>query len=184
MKTVFISALFSLMLFAIPSAIAQDHQSYQIAQANYEVFIDGRGRHFLVDPDTGEVVGRANRNARFTYRDKKRAEAAYRRQNRRRKLNQRFGKLFDILKGGSEGKTRFKKNKKKLRRNKQLAKRRDGKTRTQSLSKRREPLPQISQEEEIARLPDYDQPVAKTPKIRGMRKPKFNKSQMTSLQIF
>ena len=36
---------------------------------DFDLFVDSRGRRFLVDPDTGEIVGRENPNARFTRED-------------------------------------------------------------------------------------------------------------------
>ncbi len=75
-------------------ANAQERKSYQVAQARLDLFIDSRGRRFLVDPRSGEVVGRANRNARFTRRDKAKAQKALRRYRRQSRFENRLGGLF------------------------------------------------------------------------------------------
>ena len=61
----------------------------------YELFVDRHGRRFLVDPDAGEVIGRANRNARFTRRDKIRAQRAWRRYQRRNGWQRDHDPYFD-----------------------------------------------------------------------------------------
>lgn len=66
----------------VSTASAQNWNGNRGFDTYYELFVDGQGRRFLVDPDTGEVVGRANRNARFTRRDKIRAQRELRRSQR------------------------------------------------------------------------------------------------------
>ncbi|MEE9314477.1 MAG: L,D-transpeptidase [Rhizobiaceae bacterium] len=174
MKSVLASVLIIVASLIAMPAFADSHQSKGGYRDNFDVFIDDRGRHYLVDPRSGEVVGRANRNAKFTRRDKRQAEAAYRRKNRRKKLNKRLGSIFDVFnKKGRDGKTRFKKKKRDRVRQKAPAE-----------IIQQEPLPEITQQEEIARLPELQQSIQTAPTLSLMRKPKFNSKQMMNLQVF
>ncbi len=179
MKLGFGSFLVSALLLcgtAITPVGAENLQAYQVAQADLNIFIDERGRRFLVNPETGEVIGRANRNARFTRRDKLRAGKAYRRQLRGRRFRKRLGNLFGVFENDTE--VRVQPRRLKKRRNI----RRDGKKRFKRVPL--EPIPNITREEEIARLPDANQPVRNSSSYGRMRKPKYNSSQITGLQVF
>lgn len=81
-RLIFVFVLILPMLLALASAQNASAQQWkgehEIAQA-YDLFIDNRGRRFLVDPETGEIVGRVDPNARFTRRDRIRAQRAWRR---------------------------------------------------------------------------------------------------------
>ncbi|MEP1090245.1 MAG: L,D-transpeptidase [Rhizobiaceae bacterium] len=79
---VLLSAATLLVTSAFQSASAQNWNSNRGFDSYLELFVDSQGRRFLVDPDSGEVVGRANRNARFTHRDKRRAQREFRRNHR------------------------------------------------------------------------------------------------------
>jgi len=186
----FLSAALLFSASAVAPVGAQNPQPYQMAQADLDIFIDDRGRRFLVDPATGEVVGRANRNARFTRRDKIRAERALRRQLRSRRFNRRLGNLFGDLNEDREERVetrRLGKRRNALRqgldRVDQIDQQgRQGKRRFKKIPAR--PLPEIPKEEKIARLPDSSQPVQNSSSLALMRKPKYTSAQMTSLQVF
>ena len=173
-----------------PGKVAQALQPYQVAQADLDIFIDNRGRRFLVDPASGEIIGRANRNARFNRRDKIRAERAYRRRLRSRRFQKRLGNLFGAFDDREERARprRLRKRRNALRRDfgrQDLGRQdlgRQGKRRYKKIPA--QPLPKVYREEEIARLPDSSQPVQNSFSFGRMRKPKYSSAQMTSLQVF
>ena len=169
------------------AAHADDFGIYEYAQADFDLFVDSRGRRFLVDPETGEVVGRANRNARFTLRDKRRAQRELRRQLRSARINREFGSLFGLYDEDRDIRPR-----RRARRND----REEGffldefeqedryeRRRRKSREVKKEPLPALEREDEIASLPGYREPVENTNRATGVRKPKFNQTQMAQLQV-
>ena len=189
MKLGFGSLFLLVALFFSASVIApagaENLQPYQVAQADLDIFIDSKGRRFLVDPAFGEVIGRVNRNARFTRRDKIRAERAYHRRLRSRRFQKRLGNLFGTFDDREERAQprRLRKRRNALRQG--LGRQdfgREGKRRYKKIPAL--PLPKIPREEEIARLPDSSQPVQNSSNFGRMRKPKYSSAQMTSLQVF
>ena len=140
------------------SAFAEE-KPYQVAQAYYDVYVDENGKRFLVDPDTGQVVGPATSNRALTRRQQ-------RRQDRRNRFQRDFGKLFGIRK---------RKKAKKVPRNQ----------RQQQIQRA---APKVTADDEVARLPGFERPtVGAKPRTSGQNysggKPGFNRNQMASLQV-
>ncbi|MEM8750454.1 MAG: L,D-transpeptidase [Pseudomonadota bacterium] len=74
-------SVFAAGFSATHSAHAQE--SYKLAQGYYELYVDDYGREFLVDPETGEIVGRADRQRRLSRRELRRERLREQRQQRR-----------------------------------------------------------------------------------------------------
>ena len=143
-------------LFASP-ALA-DEKPYEIAQAFYDIYVDQDGNRFLVDPDTGHVVGPASNNRSLTRRQQRRAD---RRNRRRNNLENLFG-----LRTRDKPKER---------------------TRQQPQIRQNAPR-KSTVEDEVARLPGFERPtVGAKPRTSGENysggKPGFNRNQMASLQV-
>ncbi len=143
-----------------------------------ELFVDSRGRRFLVDVDTGEVVGRANRHARFTRRDKIRAQREYRRNARYARdqfeehddYRPRRRRYTDILTG---------------RRSDRRADRRlqPGETRRDKQPDRTNEINKDNDRRQLASLPLQQQSVERAVRHGGMAKPKYSATQIAQLQV-
>lgn len=151
-------------------------------QQQLELFVDSRGRRFLVDPYSGEVFGRANRHARFTRRDKIRAQREFRSSMRNTPDRDQYDDDgFEQEFTGSR----------RQRRNQALARRdyeapfdqghdlRPGETRrfNQNRDGRR------SKPRQLASLPVEREPIVRPVVPRGMSKPKYSARQIAELQV-
>ena len=149
------TALFSTSVYA-------DEKPYEVAQAFYDIYVDQDGNRFLVDPDTGHVVGPAPDNRSLTRRQQRRAD---RRNKRRNNLQRELGNLFG------------------------LRTREEPKVNTRQKPAVRRNAPRKSTvEDEVARLPGFERPtVGAKPRTSGKNysggKPGFNRNQMASLQV-
>lgn len=149
-------------LGALTASAMADEKPYKVAQAFYDVYVDENGNRFLVDPDTGRVVGPAQDNSSLTRRQQRRAD---RRNKRRNNLQRDLGNLFG------------------------LRAREEPKVRTQQKPEIRRNAPRKSTtEDEIARLPGFERPtVGAKPRTSSKNysggKPGFNRNQMASLQV-
>ena len=187
-----------LAAFAPQSVQAQswgDHSEYL---HHYELFVDGRGRRFLVDPETGEVVGRATRNARFTWRDKRRAQRAFRRFQRNAGWDREYDEYYedDIRElRRLRRQHRETRNRGRFLDEYELDDMPVGSTRRfdedRAAGKRRYQEPVLSQtrknrkerEIQLARLPEPQPTVTRIKPIEGVTRPKFNPEQMAALQV-
>ena len=180
-------------------AFADQQLPYQLAQAQYDMFVDSRGRRYLVDPETGEIVGRANRNRRMTRQEKRRAERALRRELRRDRIENELGSLFGMFRRDDRDDFAPRRQRRNSLRDEdgfylddydrpRTKKRRKRKKALRQPKKRdpifSEPLPEVTPQEEIARLPDVSEPVESTTSASVMPKPKYNQTRMASLQVF
>ena len=191
-----LSSSLLLAAFVPQSAQAQswgDHSEYL---HHYELFVDGRGRRFLVDPETGEVVGWANRNARFTWRDKRRAQRAFRRFQRNAGWDREYDEYYedDIRElRRLRRQHRETRNRGRFLDEYELDDMPVGSTRRfdedRATGKRRYQEPVLSQtrknrkerEIQLARLPEPQPTVTRIKPIEGVTRPKFNPEQMAAL---
>ncbi|MEM9732165.1 MAG: L,D-transpeptidase [Pseudomonadota bacterium] len=146
----------------------------------FDVFTDRRGRRFLVDPETGEVVGRVNPNARFTARDQAQAQRALRRVLRRARLNGEIGSLFGLLDRDEPRRQRPQRRERSLFGEPQPGTQRFQDGRRERVQ--RQPLAPLTREEEVARLPQVQQ-TRRPSALSGMAKPNYSKAQMAALQV-
>ena len=187
-----LSVFVNFFMAPVSSAYAQDRlhdkQPYQVAQVGYEIYIDNRGRRYLIDPETGEAVGRANRNARFSRNDKNRVQRELRKLERRGRLEQEINGLFEIFPNREQRQDRL--SRRRQRDDGYFLRKRGSRNRASNDRRYfnretdQQPPSATTQEEEVARLPGYNQPVKRVPSPNGLRKPKFNTAQMTRLQVF
>lgn len=164
-------------LFEVQSAQAQSVRAGDGFTGGFDIFTDRRGRRFLVDPETGDVVGRVNPNARFTARDQAQAQRALRRVLRRARLNGEIGSLFSLFDRDEP---------RRQRRNRSSFDEPQPGTQRFNDGRRervqRQPLAPLPREEEVARLPQVEQ-TQRPAQIGGMTKPKYSKAQMAALQV-
>ena len=172
-KMILSAAVIALAMTAAPfEQTARAEDSYQVAQAGFDTFIDANGRRVIVDPYTGQVVRIIEGNRRFNRTREQRRwrqqQREIRRERRRARLERKLDKLFsdrsqtdlgfDNQYGGNDGKFR------------------------DTIVQR--PLPEP--ETQIARLPDNDQVV--TPEtVRpepAEKRPSLSRDSIVKLQIF
>lgn len=159
---------------------AEDWADHSASRYQLELFVDRQGRRFLVDWETGEVVARANRNARFTRRDKMRAQRAWRRSQRRNGWDYESDPYFDNeIRVLRELKTqrRLVRNRGRFLDDYDVDDRSVGSIRHNS--KRRS----TGSELKVARLPDVRPRVNKSLSIEGITKPNLAADQMAALQV-
>ncbi|MEP1205710.1 MAG: L,D-transpeptidase [Rhizobiaceae bacterium] len=150
---------------------------------HYELFVDGRGRRFLVDPETGEVIGRANRNARFTRRDKIRAQRALRRMRRNNGWDRDFEPYFDDEIEDQPRQWRQRNANRNFHDN-DIDDLHVGSTRrTQQPDQRQQRIQKRQRDQRIARLPEARQPVTRSRTLEGFPKPNLDSKQMVALQV-
>ncbi|NKB54675.1 MAG: L,D-transpeptidase family protein [Rhizobiaceae bacterium] len=182
-----------LATFAPNSVQAESWRGYENSNHQYELFVDHRGRRFLVDIRTGEIVGRANPRARFTRRDKIRAQRALRRSESFDYFDRDEDRFFDDDPFFDTEDRRFQRQRNRHKRVYKRGRFLDefgidegyvGSTRRYEEPDR----PQYQSEPEardqqVARLPQSQQPVVRRPAVEGVNKPKFNSTQIAALQI-
>jgi len=192
LSTVLILSSSVLMTAFLPhNAYSEGWGGYATSRHHYELFVDHRGRRFLVDPESGEVIGRANRNARFTRRDKIRAQRALRRSRRHNNRNRDWDRDFDFHEDDDfralprqRSQQRSVRNRGRFLDEYETDNMHVGSTRRHQepqlrKSKRQPAKPALR----VARLPQTLQPVTKSRSIEGISKPKFDTRQMAALQV-
>jgi lipoprotein-anchoring transpeptidase ErfK/SrfK len=202
-SVVLFSAAALLATSVFQSASAQQWNGPRGFTHHYELFVDGQGRRFLVDPDSGEIVGRANRNARFTRRDKIRAQREFRSSTRLSDWD-RDDDFFDDEEFVDLRARGFRRDRGE-RRWRESVRRRNGNrgrfldeyetdgivvgsTRRQSeltteQGKRRNSQRLDRNNSQLASLPVEPAPVQRARPIEGISKPNFNAKQIASLQV-
>ena len=210
---VLLSAAAFLTTTFVTSASAQNWNGNSGFDTYYELFVDGQGRRFLVDPDTGEVVGRANRNARFTRRDKQRAQREFRRSHRVFGWNtdddffedDDFYDLRERRQRRERREQRFRQDRSDREWRAEVRRRAGnrgrfldefdtddtivGSTRRQEPSpprqnQRRAVNPPLDENnDQLASLPVENEPIQRSVAIDGISKPNFSKQQIASLQV-
>ncbi len=174
-------AIATMMSIAAPVS-AQQLLRHESARDGVEIFVDGRGRRFIVDPYTGEVLGRANRNARFSRRDKYRAERAYRRTTRRARVEREFGSRFDRQERRLN-RRRDRGFSERRRRDREFDERLDDRE-FEPRENRRSRQSRRNLNNEVASLPPQNEPVRTARSTLGMVKPKYGAEHLTKLQVF
>lgn len=189
------SSVFAAGTSAAQQRFVEDAPAYEYDRAGYEIFVDSRGRRFLIDAETGRVVGRTNPQARFTRRDRASAQRELKRAVRRERLNRELGSLFGLFDRSEERpqvRDRDISVRERPRRRHWFGQndpleRGAGQNRIGSTSgkdgKFRDPAPSFSRGVEVARLPDLAPPVQKTPQLTGIPKPNYSQKQMAALQV-
>ncbi len=168
-----------------------EERSIQLAQSGYfDIYVDDRGRRFLVDPDTGRIVGRAKRQREASRSQRLRSRL----RNRRLRLERELGRLFDLdepehFDERDELDERELQRRVQPRRNRNRNFNRNEQRPAQREIERRA-LPSINngrgQDEELARLPDPDGAVQnRNLEAQGLNiaKPKLSRIQIASLQV-
>ena len=156
----------------------------QLAQARYDIWTDARGRTFLVDPYTGEIVrevfreGRLNRQQRWRLRQLRRQE---RRESRRSRLERELGRLFDLEQDDGFYEEDFRQRRPRERRGRYLDEYNERPAPRREPAIRSRPLPE--QDENVARLPDENAPAQRRQTLGGFRKPNYGREQMAALQV-
>ena len=200
----FTALLFALTL--VPASASDEDGSYRVAQADYEILVDERGRRFLVDPYTGEVIRRLDRERRLTRRERLRERRARRRQRLQRELDGLFGlrerprsrRRNDYEDGVVINRPRRRDNGRYLDEYDQDGYRIEEprrRKRAQPPAPRRKrgtverkPLPaptrKNKQDDQVASLPNDSKPVETASPFSTIRKPNFNRTQVASLQVF
>ncbi len=192
-STLLLSSCILLAAFAPNSAQAESRSGYGNSDYQYELFVDHRGRRFLVDIRTGEIVGRTNRRARFTRRDKIRAQRALRRSQRRDFFDRDDDSSFADDPFFDTEDQQFQRQRDRHRRAYRRGRFLDeieidngyvGSTRRYDDAD----IPQYQREpkergQQVARLPQSQQPTGRRRSIEGAAKPNFNTTQMAALQI-
>ncbi|MEN0041239.1 MAG: L,D-transpeptidase, partial [Pseudomonadota bacterium] len=155
---------------------------------DYDLFVDERGRRYLIDPYTGEAVAREN-GRRLSPREIRRVERAVRRAVRRSQLERELGGLFDLFdeprrqrepirrprRGGDGG---FYLDEREAPREDW---RRDDGYPDEELAR---PVdPRDDRDVEVARLPDIEKQPVERAIAPTTSKPKFSATQIAELQV-
>lgn len=166
MRSLFAILLAFFAFTAATEAVAADN-SHRVAQAFFDVYVDEFGRRFLVDPDTGEIVGRAEPNRPQSRRERARKRRQQRRESRRRRLEREFDRLL----GRRDNRRREQPRRRNLDRvapDREIV---------------RKPLKRVTPEEEVARLPGVEQPLGRDSKEQSSPSPTIGKPNLTPIQV-
>ncbi len=155
----------------------------QLAQVQYDIWTDRRGRTFLIDPYTGEVVREVFRERRLTRRQRwrlRQLEQQERRAARRNRLQRDFGRILDSEEDDFyEDDLDDRARRDRGRYPDEYA---DEPIRGRDRPVRRKPLSQKERQKDVARLPDQTV-TRRRQTLNGFLRPNYNREQMAALQV-
>ncbi|MEM1317936.1 MAG: L,D-transpeptidase, partial [Pseudomonadota bacterium] len=177
---------------AMPRADAIKGQSAApittVQSGDYDLFVDERGRRYLIDPYTGEAIARES-GRQLSPREVRRVERAVRRAVRRSQLERELGGLFDLFdeprrqrepirrpRRGDDG--GFYLDEREAPREDW---RRDDRYPDEELARPVEP--RDDRDVEVARLPDVEQQPLERAIAPTTSKPNFSATQIAELQV-
>ncbi len=186
----------ALLSFAIATAAfltpaASQDAGIQLAQVQYDIWTDRRGRTFLIDPYTGEIVRRVFRERRsqprrLTREQRRRLrllERQDRRATRRTRLERELDRALELDDEDDFYEEDFD-DRPRGRRGRYLDDYENEPVRPQNRDRRvrREPLPETKSNESVASLPEETAPKRRQT-LGGFRKPNYGREQMAALQV-
>jgi len=157
------------------------------AQSDYDIWTDPRGRTFLIDPYTGEIVREVFRERRLSRRERR---IRRQRERRRSRLERELGDLFDPGRGRDyyDDDDEFIERRRNRNRSRNRGRYLDDDggelaPRRRDRAIRRQPLPEPESDGSVARLPDESAPARRRPTLGGFQKPRYGREKMTALQV-
>lgn len=148
------------------------------AQSGYDIWTDPRGRTFLVDPYTGEIVREVFRERRLSRRERRLRQQ---REHRRTRIERELGRLFDRDPEYYDD-DEFIERRQRRNRGRYLDD--DDSEIAPRRRQRRNSLPEREPEDEnIARLPQQAEPRSRTRLPAGISRPKYGREKMAALQV-
>ena len=159
---------------AAPASAQPD--GVQLAQARYEIWTDPRGRTFLIDPYTDEIVREVFREDRVTPRQRRRKD---RRERRRSRLERELGRLFDLDRDEEILEDYAIRRRNRGRYFDDYA---DDPTPRRNEPARRMPLAEPN-DDDIVRLPDKSDPAPRRKTLGGFTKPNYSPDRVAALQV-